>query len=206
MCRGERRSLPRGRRTVRTRSKSALLRATGGPHRPCSCSVSRCCAGLGLPFVFKASFDKANRKSHHSARGPGLEQGLENLRAVARTGVPVTTDIHEAWQAAPAAKAVDVLQIPALLCRQVRGGAHGPVQPAPLTAAPDSPRRPTSSLPQPAPAGLSTSSAGPLRTWRQWCDVALASSACMLLGSSDPCPLSNSATQWTRFDPLATTR
>lgn len=94
--------------------------ASGGPDSRGARSVSRACAALGLPFVFKASFDKANRKSHHSARGPGLEQGLENLRAVARTGIRVTTDIHEAWQAAPAAEVVDIVQIPALLCRQVR--------------------------------------------------------------------------------------
>ncbi len=82
-------------------------------------SVAEICADLGLPYVFKASFDKANRSSIHSPRGPGLERGLEQLAAMRdRLGVPVTTDIHEASQAARAGTAVDVLQIPAFLCRQ----------------------------------------------------------------------------------------
>ena len=73
----------------------------------------------GVPYVFKASFDKANRTSVHSYRGPGLDVGLKVLSAVkARIGVPVLTDIHEPAQAAPAAAVVDVLQIPAFLCRQ----------------------------------------------------------------------------------------
>jgi 2-dehydro-3-deoxyphosphooctonate aldolase (KDO 8-P synthase) len=81
--------------------------------------VSRHCARLGLPYVFKASFDKANRTSARSFRGPGLEAGLEVLARVRRdTGVPVLTDIHTEAQAAPAAAVVDVLQIPAFLCRQ----------------------------------------------------------------------------------------
>jgi len=72
-----------------------------------------------LPFIFKSSFDKANRTSHESFRGPGLIEGLEILARVKReTGVPVLTDIHEPAQAAPAAKVVDVIQIPALLSRQ----------------------------------------------------------------------------------------
>jgi 2-dehydro-3-deoxyphosphooctonate aldolase (KDO 8-P synthase) len=71
------------------------------------------------PVVFKASFDKANRTSITSFRGPGLEEGLRVLEAVkVRTGLPVLTDIHEPAQAAPAAVVVDVLQIPAFLCRQ----------------------------------------------------------------------------------------
>ncbi len=74
---------------------------------------------LDLPFVFKASFDKANRTSLDAYRGPGLEKGLEILAEVkARFGVPILTDIHEPWQAAPVAKVVDILQIPAFLCRQ----------------------------------------------------------------------------------------
>jgi 2-dehydro-3-deoxyphosphooctonate aldolase (KDO 8-P synthase) len=74
---------------------------------------------LGMPYVFKASFDKANRTSLGSRRGPGLEAGLEILAAVRRrAGVPVLTDIHEPSQAAPAAAVVDVLQIPAFLARQ----------------------------------------------------------------------------------------
>jgi 2-dehydro-3-deoxyphosphooctonate aldolase (KDO 8-P synthase) len=81
--------------------------------------VRDACAGLGLSYVFKASFDKANRSSIHSARGPGLERGLEWIGSIARElGVPSTTDIHEPSQAEPAAKVVDVLQIPAFLCRQ----------------------------------------------------------------------------------------
>jgi 2-dehydro-3-deoxyphosphooctonate aldolase (KDO 8-P synthase) len=74
---------------------------------------------LGLPYVFKASFDKANRTSLASRRGPGLEAGLEALAAVRRhAGVPVLTDIHEPSQAALAAGVVDALQIPAFLSRQ----------------------------------------------------------------------------------------
>jgi len=73
----------------------------------------------GVPVIFKASFDKANRTSIHSYRGPGLEKGLEALRRVKEeTGLPILTDIHEPWQAAPAAKVCDVLQIPAFLSRQ----------------------------------------------------------------------------------------
>jgi 2-dehydro-3-deoxyphosphooctonate aldolase (KDO 8-P synthase) len=73
----------------------------------------------GVPVIFKASFDKANRTSRTSFRGPGLDAGLQVLADVrARTGLPVLTDIHEAAQAEPAAAAVDVLQIPAFLCRQ----------------------------------------------------------------------------------------
>jgi len=73
----------------------------------------------GFHYVFKASFDKANRTSATSYRGPGLDEGLSILSAVRREfGVPVLTDLHEAWQAEPVAQAVDVLQIPAFLCRQ----------------------------------------------------------------------------------------
>lgn len=74
---------------------------------------------LGIPYVFKASFDKANRSSIHSYRGPGLEDGLRMFEAVkAEFGVPVITDVHEPWQAAPVAEVVDVLQLPAFLARQ----------------------------------------------------------------------------------------
>jgi len=74
---------------------------------------------LNVPMVFKASFDKANRTSYSSYRGPGLEAGLEILARVRRdTGLPVTTDIHEAAQAEPAAQVCDVVQIPAFLARQ----------------------------------------------------------------------------------------
>ena len=74
---------------------------------------------LGIPYVFKASFDKANRSSIHSYRGPGLEEGLKIFEAVkAQFGVPVITDVHEPWQAKPVAEVVDVLQLPAFLARQ----------------------------------------------------------------------------------------
>ena len=77
------------------------------------------CAKHGLSFVFKASFDKANRSSVKSARGPGLERGCDMLAKLkSALGVPVTTDIHEPQQAARAAQAVDILQIPAFLARQ----------------------------------------------------------------------------------------
>jgi 2-dehydro-3-deoxyphosphooctonate aldolase (KDO 8-P synthase) len=73
----------------------------------------------GVPYIFKASFDKANRTSLQSYRGPGLDAGLRVLAEVrARVGVPVLTDIHEPSQAAAAAEVADVLQIPAFLCRQ----------------------------------------------------------------------------------------
>ena len=74
---------------------------------------------LGIRYVFKASFDKANRSSGQSFRGPGADEGLKILQEVGQSfGVPVLTDIHESHQAAAAAQAVDVLQIPAFLCRQ----------------------------------------------------------------------------------------
>jgi 2-dehydro-3-deoxyphosphooctonate aldolase (KDO 8-P synthase) len=77
------------------------------------------CADLGLPFVFKASFDKANRSSVFSYRGPGLEKGLEQLAAVkAQLNVPICTDLHEIDQAGPVAAVADLVQIPAFLCRQ----------------------------------------------------------------------------------------
>ncbi len=74
---------------------------------------------LGIPYVFKGSYDKANRSSIHSYRGPGLEEGLRILEAVKMEfGVPVITDVHEPWQAQPVAEVVDVLQLPAFLARQ----------------------------------------------------------------------------------------
>lgn len=74
---------------------------------------------FGLPLIFKSSFDKANRSSVHSFRGPGLEEGLRWLAQVKRaTKLPLLTDVHEPWQAAEAAQVVDVLQVPAFLCRQ----------------------------------------------------------------------------------------
>ena len=82
-------------------------------------AVARIAQAAGVPYIFKASFDKANRTSLSSFRGPGLDAGLRTLaRVKAEVGVPVLTDIHEPAQAAPAADVVDVLQIPAFLCRQ----------------------------------------------------------------------------------------
>jgi len=77
------------------------------------------CDRLGIPYVFKASFDKANRSSIHSYRGPGLEEGLSILAEVKATyGVPVITDVHTPEQAAPTAEVCDILQLPAFLARQ----------------------------------------------------------------------------------------
>jgi 2-dehydro-3-deoxyphosphooctonate aldolase (KDO 8-P synthase) len=82
-------------------------------------AIREVAAAADLPFIFKASFDKANRTSLASFRGPGLEKGVRVLAEVKqRAGVPVLTDIHEAWQAQPVAAVADVLQIPAFLCRQ----------------------------------------------------------------------------------------
>ncbi|MDA7795094.1 3-deoxy-8-phosphooctulonate synthase [Porticoccaceae bacterium] len=74
---------------------------------------------LGIPYVFKASFDKANRSSIHSFRGPGLDEGLKILQEIKQTfNVPVITDVHEVDQAAPTAEVCDVIQLPAFLARQ----------------------------------------------------------------------------------------
>jgi len=74
---------------------------------------------LGIDIIFKASFDKANRTSIHSFRGPGLEKGLQMLADVkSKYGLRLLTDIHESWQAEPVGQVVDVIQIPAFLCRQ----------------------------------------------------------------------------------------
>jgi 2-dehydro-3-deoxyphosphooctonate aldolase (KDO 8-P synthase) len=82
-------------------------------------TLAEIAGALGLPLVFKSSFDKANRSSIDSFRGPGLVRGLEILAAVkAATGLPVLTDVHEPAQCEPAAAVCDVLQIPAFLCRQ----------------------------------------------------------------------------------------
>jgi 2-dehydro-3-deoxyphosphooctonate aldolase (KDO 8-P synthase) len=81
--------------------------------------VQQVCERHGTGFAFKSSFDKANRSSGDSMRGPGMDEGLATLAAVKEaSGVPVITDIHETWQAAPTAEVADVLQIPAFLCRQ----------------------------------------------------------------------------------------
>ncbi len=77
------------------------------------------CGRLGIGFVYKSSFDKANRTSMSAARGIGIEKGLDIFADLkAEFGIPVITDVHESWQCAEAAKAVDMLQIPAFLCRQ----------------------------------------------------------------------------------------
>ncbi|MDF2179395.1 3-deoxy-8-phosphooctulonate synthase [Aliiglaciecola sp. CAU 1673] len=74
---------------------------------------------LGIPYVFKASFDKANRSSVHSYRGPGMEEGLKIFEEIKNTfNVPLITDVHEPYQAAPVAEVVDVIQLPAFLARQ----------------------------------------------------------------------------------------
>ncbi len=74
---------------------------------------------LGIPYVFKASFDKANRSSMHSFRGPGLDEGLKIFEEIKQTfGVPVITDVHEPHQAAPVAEVCDIIQLPAFLSRQ----------------------------------------------------------------------------------------
>ncbi|MGI8907025.1 MAG: 3-deoxy-8-phosphooctulonate synthase [Candidatus Sumerlaeaceae bacterium] len=81
--------------------------------------ISRIAAAAGVPYIFKASFDKANRSSGKSYRGPGMDHGLAVLAEVRReVGVPVLTDIHTPEQIAPVAAVVDILQIPAFLCRQ----------------------------------------------------------------------------------------
>lgn len=81
--------------------------------------VKTICAELGIQYVFKASFDKANRLSVSSPRGPGVDEGLEILAEIRSSlGVPVLTDVHEVWQVEKAAPVVDILQIPAFLCRQ----------------------------------------------------------------------------------------
>jgi 2-dehydro-3-deoxyphosphooctonate aldolase (KDO 8-P synthase) len=97
---------------------------------PCVIESKACCLDIanrlvdigqktGVGVIFKASFDKANRSSLHSFRGPGLEKGLEILAAVRRqTNLPVMTDVHEPAQAAVAGEVVDCLQVPAFLCRQ----------------------------------------------------------------------------------------
>ena len=82
-------------------------------------AIQRIASDLDIPYVFKASFDKANRTSAKSFRGPGLHEGLEVLAAVrTKVGVPVLTDVHTEEQARSSAEAVDILQIPAFLCRQ----------------------------------------------------------------------------------------
>jgi 2-dehydro-3-deoxyphosphooctonate aldolase (KDO 8-P synthase) len=95
-------------------------------------SLAKSCAELGVPLIFKASYDKANRTSVDSYRGPGLERGLEILgRIKQETGLPVLTDVHEVSHVEPAASVCDVIQIPAFLSRQtdllVAAGRSGAV-------------------------------------------------------------------------------
>lgn len=89
-------------------------------HAPAiAAELARICAGLGIGFIFKASFDKANRTRHDSPRGPGLAVGLATLAQIRDSvGCPVLTDVHAPEHCAPVAQVVDVLQIPAFLCRQ----------------------------------------------------------------------------------------
>ena len=82
-------------------------------------AIQRITSDLGIPYIFKASYDKANRTSAAGFRGPGLEHGVQILRRIAEsTGLPVITDVHQAADCERVAEAVDVLQIPAFLCRQ----------------------------------------------------------------------------------------
>ncbi|MBK9165206.1 MAG: 3-deoxy-8-phosphooctulonate synthase [Acidobacteria bacterium] len=82
-------------------------------------SIKEICERVGVGFVYKSSFDKANRSSIESFRGDGMDAGLDVLRRIKEEfGVPVITDIHEPWQAEPVAEVADILQIPAFLCRQ----------------------------------------------------------------------------------------
>ena len=82
-------------------------------------AVKQICDKLNIPFVFKASFDKANRTSINAARGVGLEKAMVAFEDVkSKFGCPVITDVHEPWQCEEVAKVVDILQIPAFLCRQ----------------------------------------------------------------------------------------
>ena len=82
-------------------------------------TLKEICAALGMPFIYKSSYDKANRSSAKSFRGLGMDEGLDILAEVKRQiGVPVLTDVHEIGQIAAVAAVVDVLQTPAFLCRQ----------------------------------------------------------------------------------------
>ena len=81
--------------------------------------ICQICRSLSVPLIFKSSFDKGNRSSHNSYRGPGLDEGLRILEEVKKSfDVLLTTDIHDATQAKPVAEIIDIIQIPAFLCRQ----------------------------------------------------------------------------------------
>lgn len=95
-----------------------VIETEEGLHR-IAAALQAICASAGVPLIFKASFDKANRTSLQSYRGPGLHDGLEMLgRVKERFGLPITTDVHAPEQASAVAKVADLLQVPALLCRQ----------------------------------------------------------------------------------------
>jgi len=95
-----------------------VIESATHPHRVAT-RLQAITRGLRIPWIFKASYDKANRSSHGSYRGPGIERGLEILASVReRHGVPILTDVHEVAQVDQAAAVADVLQIPAFLCRQ----------------------------------------------------------------------------------------
>src|SRR3546814_11123007 len=84
-----------------------------------ACYLKELTEKLGIPFIYKSSFDKANRSSGQSYRGPGMQAGLQILADVrSELNVPVLTDVHDTWQVAEVAAVVDVLQTPAFLCRQ----------------------------------------------------------------------------------------
>ena len=90
-----------------------------GLTREIAAEAKKICAELGIPFIFKASFDKANRSSIRSPRGPGIEKGLPLLEKIrAELHVPVLSDIHEPWQAEAAGRSLSIIQIPAFLSRQ----------------------------------------------------------------------------------------
>lgn len=81
--------------------------------------VKNICDNLGINYIFKASFDKANRSSIYSYRGPGIDEGMKMLKSIKdKYDIPVITDVHEAWQCDKVAEVADILQIPAFLCRQ----------------------------------------------------------------------------------------
>jgi len=95
------------------------IRDTWGPTWETASALKELTDCLDIPFVFKASFDKANRSHATSFRGPGLQDGLDILRRIKETfGLLITTDVHEVWQVTHVASVVDLIQIPALLCRQ----------------------------------------------------------------------------------------
>jgi 2-dehydro-3-deoxyphosphooctonate aldolase (KDO 8-P synthase) len=111
-------NVPVGRGKLFLISGPCVIESEGHAHMLAD-AIQRITSDLGVPYIFKASYDKANRTSIKSFRGPGLAEGCRILRAIGKsTGLPVLTDVHNAADCAPVAEAVDVLQIPAFLCRQ----------------------------------------------------------------------------------------